>query len=247
MRNFKGRVALITGAASGIGEATAILLAQEGIDHLVLADVDLAKAQALLDDLQSRHGIGGSAHQTDVSSSASVGQLFEQIESKYKSLDILVNSAGIARSSAIPDLSLADWEKTIAVNLTGTFLCCQKAFSLMKRQRYGKMVNIASMAARVGGVSAGSDYVASKGGVIALTKSLAKQGAEHRVYANTVAPGYIATPLFKAVGGYDPSHVPLKRFAEPVEVASVIAFLASDEASYITGATIDVNGGLYLA
>lgn len=242
-----GRTALITGASSGIGEATALLFAQQGIKNLVLADVQPDRSQALLNELRGAYSVDGIACYADVSSSESIEKLFSEIHKQYDTLDILVNSAGVARSSSISDLSLGEWEKTIAVNLTGTFLCCQHAFQFMKRQRYGKIVNIASMAARVGGVSAGSDYVASKGGVISLTKSLAKQGAEHQIYANTVAPGYISTPLFNAVGGYDASDVPLKRFAEPREVAAVISFLASDESSYVTGATIDVNGGLYLA
>lgn len=245
---FKGKVAIVTGAGRGIGKATAIALAEEGA-KVVVSDLNL---QSALDTSSEIRVMGFEALpvKADVSSKKEVTELVEATIRVHERIDILVNNAGIFSTTSIENMTEEEWENVINVNLKGVFLCSQAAMRSMKKQRGGKIVNIASLAAKVGGVFAGADYAASKAGVICLTKSLAKQLAPYGVNVNAVAPGVIETEMIrnwpKEVKDDFLKRIPLGRLGTPEEVAEVVVFLVSDGARYVTGATIDVNGGFLM-
>jgi NAD(P)-dependent dehydrogenase (short-subunit alcohol dehydrogenase family) len=165
-------------------------------------------------------------------------------------LDILVNNAGILGTVRTDELEVTAFERTLAVNLVGAFICCRAVLPMMKARRYGKIVNIGSLAGQSGGIMVGADYAASKGGLLALTRRLALEAAAFGVNVNAIAPGTTRTPMIDALADEDRAalvaRIPLRRFAEPEDIAHAACFLASDEASFITGATLDVNGGLLM-
>jgi len=175
--------------------------------------------------------------------------MFDSIAAEFGRLDILVNNAGITRDSLLADLEEDDWDQVMNVNLKGVFLCCKYAAKMMSEQQYGKIVNISSASALMGNVGQ-VNYAASKGGVISLTRTLAKELARFKINVNAVAPGYIRTPMTRAVPEkvetYLISQIPLRRAGKPEEVANAVAFLASDMAEYITGQILSINGGMYV-
>ncbi len=240
------KIAVVTGAAAGIGAATALKMAEQGAGGLVIADIDFEKAAGTAVSIQEKTGCPCTPCKTDVSAVKDVEALFNLVLVQYGSLDVLVNCAGICTVGAIEDIGEKEWDRVMGVNVKGSYLCAREALRLMKPRRTGRIVNVSSLAGRVGGISTGINYATSKGAVITMTMSLAKAAGPFNINVNAVAPGSIDTAMTRGVLHCDPETIPLKRIGTPEEVADVIVFLASDLARYITGGTIDVNGGMYM-
>jgi NAD(P)-dependent dehydrogenase (short-subunit alcohol dehydrogenase family) len=241
------RVAVITGAAQGIGEACARRLAQDGA-KLALWDVDLAKAQALAAELQAR-GASTLAHRCDVSRKSDVEAALAATQRSLGPVNALVNNAGIFKAADFLDITEADWDAVIGVNLKGSFLVAQAVARVMKAHGGGAIVNMSSVNGTMAIPSIAS-YNASKGGIDQLTRVMALALADHGIRVNAVGPGTIATELARAavLGSEEAtarilSRTPLRRLGEPAEVADAVAFLLSDAASYITGEILYVDGG----
>jgi len=245
---LRDRVAVVTGSGRGIGEAIALALSKEGA-CVVVSDIDAGSAQKTSDQINSMQG-KSIAVRADVSSRSEVRDLFNKTIERFGRIDILVNNAGIFSRTPILEISEDQWDRVIDVNLKGTFLCCQEAVPVMLKQRYGRIVNMASLAGKRGGVTSGINYASSKGGVISLTRALAKQLAPHNILVNAIAAANIETEMLQA---YEPEarekqlrEIPLGRYGRPEEVAKVVVFLVSDDAGYIVGETINVNGGVFM-
>ncbi|MCR4392639.1 MAG: 3-oxoacyl-ACP reductase FabG [Candidatus Acetothermia bacterium] len=239
------RVALVTGGARGIGRAIALALAKEGAD-LVVSDVDLAGARTVAGEIQAI-GRQALAVRADVSLLSDVQVLFKKTVDEFGRLDILVNNAGIIRRGSLEDHSDEDWEKVLAVNLRGTYYCSREAARIMKRQGSGRIINISSVAGKVGDITSAPSYGPSKGAVDVLTKSLARELAPFGVTVNAVAPHAIETEMSAEWSEERRqaiiSQIPVGRLGKPEEVAAAVVFLASPGAAFITGEILDVNGG----
>lgn len=243
--DLSGKIALVTGAAQGLGRATAETLAGCGaqviVNHLNQPDV----AELLAKEL----GKGAWAVQADVSSEAEVDRLFETIRQRCGRLDILVNNAGTAKSQDIFETSLEDWTQVLNTNLTSCFLCSRRAMEFMREQRSGRIVNISSVVAHRGALFGHVHYAATKSGILGFTKTLARTGAPLGINVNAVAPGIIETELLRRTHGDDgvadlAKTIPLG-LGHPSDVGNAVAFLCAEASRYITGATLDVNGGAY--
>jgi len=241
-----GKVAIVTGGSGGIGLACARALVGEGA-RVVLGDLDadgLARAAAELGESSAE------AVAADVSKPDDADRLVDIALERFGRLDILVASAGIHRATRLDELSPEEWDLLLAVNLRGVFLTAQAALRVLVPQRSGRIVTIGSLAGQVGGLAASAAYAASKGGVIALTKSIARFAGPHGVTANCVNPGIIDSPMTANWSRDDLARLgastPLGRIGTPEEVAAVVLFLASAAASYVHGAHVDVNGGLLM-
>jgi 2-hydroxycyclohexanecarboxyl-CoA dehydrogenase len=246
MGKLDQKVAVVTGAAQGIGRAIAEKLAAEGAT-VVVTDRNEAGARETADRLP--HGALG-LH-TDVTDRASVAAMVARVRSELGRIDVLVNNAGWDIAEAFVDSSPETWDKIIAVNLYGVLNTCHAVLPVMAEQGSGHVVNLGSDAGRVGS-SGEAVYSAAKGGVVAFTKTIAREMARHQVNANCVCPGPTDTELFASMGGPGLREaltraIPLKRLARPEDLAHVVAFLASDEASYVTGQTVSVSGGLTMS
>lgn len=250
MSRFDGRVAVITGAAQGIGAATATLLAAQGAS-VVVADLTAERAGGTVDAITAAGGTAAAVG-CDVADGDSVQAMVAAAVDRFGSLDILVNNAGITRDNLLYKMGRPDWDAVISTNLTGIFLCCQAASVPMVAAKYGKIVSLSSRSAL--GNRGQVNYAAAKAGVQGITATLAIELGPYNINVNAVAPGYIATAMTDATAqrvGYQPEdfqklaaeQTPLRRVGQPAEVASVIAFLASDEASYVSGQTLYINGG----
>ncbi|MBI2369879.1 MAG: 3-oxoacyl-ACP reductase FabG [Deltaproteobacteria bacterium] len=238
------RVAVITGAGTGIGEATARRFVQEGA-RVAVADLDVAGGERVAKELQAQ-GAQALFVRTDVTVKAEVETLIQRAVAEFGRLDILVNNAGINRDAFAAKLREEDWDAVLAVNLKGTFLCAQAALMVMSAQSSGRIINTSSIGAL--GNLGQANYAASKAGVIGLTKTLALEAARYNVTVNAVAPGATETRMTagipEKVREVIVGKIPLRRMARPEEIAALHAFLASDEAAYITGQVIFVDGGI---
>jgi 2-hydroxycyclohexanecarboxyl-CoA dehydrogenase len=248
MGKLEDKIAIVTGAGQGIGRAIAEKLAAEGAT-VVATDVNEATAK------ETAATIGGSAVgiRTDVTSRESVDAMVAQVRARFDRIDVLVNNAGWDKAGPFVDSDPADWDRVIAINLYGVLHTSRAVLPLMIGQKSGSVVNLASDAGRVGS-SGEAVYSAAKGGVIAFTKATAREMARYQVNANCVCPGPTDTALFASMGGDDPKlrealtrAIPFRRLADPTDLANAVAFLASDEAAYITGQTVSVSGGLTMS
>ncbi len=231
--------ALVTGGGAGLGLAMARALAAEGAQVAVWEyNPDLLPALSREFPLVS---------QVDVSQADQVRRAAAELLERWGRLDILINNAGICLTGSIEQISEQDWDQVLAVNLKGTFLCSQAFAKTMREQGAGKIINLGSIAGKLGGIAAGAHYSASKAGVMCFTKSLARELAPHGVNVNALAPGVIVTDMTRALSGGDFSEyeagIPLGRVGQPEELAAVAVFLASEDSNYLTGEIIDVNGG----
>jgi 3-oxoacyl-[acyl-carrier protein] reductase len=248
MFSLKDKVALVTGASQGIGRETALALAEAGAKVAVAARNE-EKLITLVADIQAAGG-EAIAIRMDVADPDQIKSGFKQTLEKFTRLDILVNNAAITRDGLALRMKQEDWDAVIRTNLTGAHLCIQQSLATMMRARAGRIINIASVVAQMGNAGQ-ANYVAAKAGLVGLTKAIAIEIASRNITVNAVAPGFIATPmtdvLSEAVKTELKNRIPLGRMGTARDVASAIVFLASDEAAYITGHVLDVNGGLYLA
>lgn len=244
-KEFEGKYAIVTGGAGGIGFESAKVLAERGLSGVILADMNEEAAKKSAEALEESTGCKAYAFPVNVASPESIEQLFRFASEKLPALHILINCAGVCPVTPVEELDAEKWDWCMNINLRGAHLCVREAFKTMKEQKYGKIINIASIAARIGGIASSVSYAASKGGLLAATKSYAKLFAPYGINVNAVCPGVVRTPM-TANTEYSTSQIPLGRLGETSDIAGVIAFLASDDSCYITGAGIDVNGGQFM-
>jgi 3-oxoacyl-[acyl-carrier protein] reductase len=246
MSQFQDRVAVVTGASRGIGKGIALELAKLGATVVINYNQSGDAAQALVDEIKSSGGVA-LAVQADVSDANQATALIKAATDTYDKIDILVNNAGVTRDNVIMMMKPEDFDIVINTNLRSTWLCSKAAVRAMMRKRYGRIINITSVSG-IAGQSGQTNYSASKAGIIGLTKALAREVASRNVTVNAVAPGFVLTDLTKDLPedltNQLNDYIPLGRWGEIQEVAHAVAFLASDEASYITGHILSVDGGM---
>jgi 3-oxoacyl-[acyl-carrier protein] reductase len=247
MFSLKDKIALVTGASQGIGRATALALAEAGAKVGVAAR-STDKLASLVSEVEAAGG-EALAVPMDVADAAQVKTGIQQVLAKFGRLDILVNNAAITRDTLALRMKLEDWEAVLRTNLTGAHLCIQQALGAMLKQRSGRIINLSSVVAQTGNAGQ-ANYVASKAGLIGLTRAIAVEVASRSITVNAVAPGFVTSPmtnvLSQEIKDKMKAMIPLGRFGTDRDVAAAIVFLASDEAAYITGQVLEVNGGVHM-
>lgn len=245
---LEGKKAVVTGAAQGIGQAVAECLAEAGADVAVV-DLDAEQCRDTV-QLVTRHRRQGLAVSANVGQWDAVTGMVDRVLKEWGRVDVLVNNAGITRDGLIMRMKEDDWNAVLQVNLTGTFYCMKALLGPMARQRYGRIINMASIVGATGNAGQ-ANYAASKAAVIGLTKSVAREYASRKITVNAVAPGFVDTAMTRALSQDARDalarQIPLGRFGQPADVAGAVRFLASDAAGYITGQVLHVNGGMYMA
>ena len=248
--SLEGKIALVTGASQGIGRACALALSAGGA-RVALAARTRSKLEALAAEIRLTRGSEGAAavFELDVASEESIKNCFDQAEETLGPVDILVNNAGITRDGLMLRMKRADWDAVLDTNLTSMFLCIQQVLPGMLRRRQGRIINITSVVSQLGNPGQ-VNYVASKAGINGMTRALALEVASRKVTVNAVAPGFIETAMTEVITPEQKeklfARIPLGRLGSPDDVAHAVAFLASEQASYITGQVLHVNGGMYL-
>lgn len=241
------KVAVVTGASRGIGRSISLALAGQGA-KIVAVDIDLAATEAFVEELKAL-GTEALAVQGNVTVTEDVEAMFKAAVDTYGRVDILINNAGITRDALLLRMKDEDWDAVLTVNLKGAFLCSRAAAKVMSKQRYGRIVNIASVVGQMGNAGQ-ANYCASKAGLMGLTRSNARELARRNVTVNAVAPGFIATEMTDALPEKKreelSAQIPLERLGSADDIAHAVLFLASDQAAYITGQVLGVNGGMYM-
>ena len=250
MGRLDGKVCVITGAGGGMGREAALLFSEEGA-QVCAADVNLAAAEATASEARDAF-----AHQVDVADEASVRSMMDATAERYGGIDVLYNNAGISPGddASVLDTGVESWDRVQAVNAKGVFLCCKHGIPHLQKRGGGSVINVASFVAILGAATSQISYTASKGAVLSMTRELAVQFARENIRVNALCPGPVETPLLLSIFGDDPAalerrraHWPMGRLAKPREIVNGALFLASDEASYVTGSTFLVDGGLTAA
>lgn len=242
------KVALVTGSSRGIGRAIAIELAKGGISVVINNDKDSQEGLEVMNEIKKmrQHAM---YIQADVSDLNQVEKMVEKVINEFGRVDILINNAGITRDKMLENMDIDYWNRVISVNLTGAFNCTKSVIKCMKKQGNSKIINISSISAEIGNIGQ-SNYSAAKGGIISFTKTVAKEYAKYGITVNAVAPGFIKTKMLETIPEKVMqkilNQIPLGRLGEPEEVAKLICFLVSDDANYITGQVININGGIYM-
>src|ERR1700682_4503357 len=248
MFSLTDRVALVTGASQGIGRAIALTLARAGA-KVAGAARNSEKLAAVVGEITAAGG-EAMAIPMDVADAAHIKSGFAQVIERFGRLDILVNNAAITRDGLAVRMKVEDWETVLRTNLTGAYICTQHALAVMMRQRFGRIINVASVVAQMGNAGQ-ANYVTAKAGLIGLTKAIAVEMASRNITVNAVAPGFIASPMTAPLPDKIKedlrSRIPLGRLGTDTDVAAAVVFLASNEAGYLTGHVLDVNGGLYMS
>ena len=245
--SLDNKVALVTGAGRGIGQAIAVMLAQDGVD-IVVNDMDSDSAEQTAEMI---HSIGRKTlvSGANIVERSEVETMFDAITNQFGRLDVLVNNAGITRDNLLVKMTEEEWDQVMAVNLKGVFNCTQLAAKMMAEQNSGKIVNVSSASGQMGNIGQ-VNYATSKAGIIGMTKTLAKELARFNINVNAIAPGFINTPMTAQVPDkvkeMIKSSIPLNRFGESEDVARAVKFLVSEDSNYITGQVIACNGGLYI-
>ena len=246
---FKEKVAIVTGGGQGIGKAVAQGLASEGAS-VVISDINMTAANETVEEIKASYQAKTFAVETDVKKKAAIHNLVALAEKEFGRIDILFNSAGICKRIDIEDISEEEWNDMIDINLRGVFLCSQAVMPIMKRQSKGRILNMASLAGKVGGIAVGAHYSASKAGVICLTKSFARALGPYGITVNALAPGPVETAMIDdwpaEVRADMAKQSPLGRIAKTEDVAEPALFLLSDGAKHITGEILDINGGILM-
>jgi 3-oxoacyl-[acyl-carrier protein] reductase len=245
---LQGKTAVITGSAQGIGRAVAELFASEGA-QVVISDINAEQAQKTADEIKSKYGVETAAMAANVAKLEDCESLAKSALDKFSKIDILVNNAGITKDNLVLRMSEAEWDAVIAVNLKGVFNCIKAVSKPMLKARQGRIINIASVVGQMG--NAGQiNYSASKGGVIAITKTCAREFASRNILVNAIAPGFIRTAMTDKLTQEQKDalavNIPLARLGEAEDIAKSALFFASDDSSYITGHVMSVNGGMYM-
>lgn len=244
---LKGKIAIVTGAGSGIGRSIAIQLAEAGA-IVAVVDINQELSMETVEQLKKINNCEHISIQTDISISSEVSSMVEKVVNSFKRIDILVNNAGIRYVISLKEITEEQWNRTIAINLTGTFFCCKYVGEKMVNQKSGRIINISSITGSSGFPNR-SAYCASKGGIDALTRALAVELAPYNILVNSIAPSFISTPMIEhyfkepKMVNFIKNNVLLKRHGEPLEIANAVLFLSSDKSNYITGITLPVDGG----
>ena len=245
---FNREVAIVTGGAQGIGRAIAEEFCREGAKAVIL-DINDEKGKTLESEIRQSGGEVTFLH-CDVSKPAEIDKVIAQILEKYARINILVNNAGILHSTPIEDITEEEWDRMMAINLKSMFFMCQKVLPAFREQKGGKIINISSLAGRMGGIANGLGYTATKAAMIGLTYGFARRLAKDNINVNAIAPGTTETDILKAFSPEKKEElrqtIPLKRLGNPQDIANAVVFLASSKANFITGAILDVNGGMFM-
>jgi 3-oxoacyl-[acyl-carrier protein] reductase len=244
---MNNRVALVTGASRGIGKACAIALSEAGA-RVVLAARSVDRLEETAAEIRAA-GREAFVVELDIATDASIREAFAKVSKEFAPVEVLVNNAGITRDGLAVRMKRDDWDTVITTNLTGTFLCIQQALQPMLRARWGRIINISSVVGEMGNAGQ-ANYAASKAGLIGLTKSLAQEMGSRNITVNAIAPGFVETDMTGTLSAEVKekllANAAIKRMGQPADVAAAVRFLASDEAAYITGHVLDVNGGMYM-